>query len=179
MPVRRAGSLKGAQPAARVLEGPVPARKIFGPPGSGIGAWAARPTACRASKRPAFEARFPFGTVTLADAQFPLEVELTGWSPFEPGDADNSSLPVAALEYRFTNRAARAARGRLLLQRQKLHGHWAAIPQAVRPSRRRLHPLERRPGGQAVGRRRVFRHGVRTGCQGELCLVSRRVVGRR
>jgi hypothetical protein len=30
---------------------------------------------------------------------------LTGWSPFEPGDADNSSLPVAALEYRFTSRA--------------------------------------------------------------------------
>ena len=36
----------------------------------------------------------------------PLEVEITGWSPFEPGDADNASLPVAALEYRFTNRTA-------------------------------------------------------------------------
>jgi uncharacterized protein (DUF608 family) len=34
----------------------------------------------------------------------PLEVEITGWSPFEPGDADNASLPVAALEYHFTNR---------------------------------------------------------------------------
>ena len=33
----------------------------------------------------------------------PLEVELTGWSPFSPGDADNSSLPVAGIEYRFFN----------------------------------------------------------------------------
>ena len=32
-----------------------------------------------------------------------MTVELTGWSPFEPGDADNASLPVAALEYHFTN----------------------------------------------------------------------------
>jgi len=36
----------------------------------------------------------------------PLEVELTGWSPFSPGDADNSSLPVAGVEYRFLNRSS-------------------------------------------------------------------------
>ena len=28
---------------------------------------------------------------------------MTGWSPFVPNEADDSSLPVAALEYRFTN----------------------------------------------------------------------------
>ncbi len=98
-------ALKGAQPAARVLEGPVPARKIFGPPGAGNGdpgATYGLPRFARAS----FQARFPFGTVSLSDPQLPLEIELTGWSPFEPGDADNSSLPVAALEYRFTSRAA-------------------------------------------------------------------------
>ena len=71
-----------------------------------------------------FRVRFPFGSVTLRDRSdassenrtgsdrpcrsqshfpMPLEVEITGWSPFEPGDADNASLPVAALEYRFTN----------------------------------------------------------------------------
>lgn len=33
----------------------------------------------------------------------PVTVELMGWSPFTPGDANNSSLPVIALEYRFTN----------------------------------------------------------------------------
>ena len=47
---------------------------------------------------------FPFGAVTLARSRTcRSSVEITGWSPFEPGDADNSSLPVAALEYRFTN----------------------------------------------------------------------------
>jgi hypothetical protein len=38
----------------------------------------------------------------------PLAVQITGWSPFTPGDADSSSLPAAALEYRFTNTARRA-----------------------------------------------------------------------
>ena len=38
----------------------------------------------------------------------PLQVEITGWSPFEPGDPDNASLPVAALEYRFTNHTRKA-----------------------------------------------------------------------
>ena len=38
----------------------------------------------------------------------PVAVELTGWSPFTPGAADDSSLPVAALEYRFTNRSDKA-----------------------------------------------------------------------
>ncbi len=63
----------------------------------------ALPSACRVSARPRFSARFPFATVSLEDKAVPLQVEITGWSPFEPGDADNSSLPVAALEYRFTN----------------------------------------------------------------------------
>ena len=53
-----------------------------------------------------FRARFPFGAVTLQDPNVPLAMEITGWSPFIPGDADNSSLPVAALEYRFVNPGA-------------------------------------------------------------------------
>ena len=50
-----------------------------------------------------FEARFPFATVKLSDADMPVSAELVGWSPFIPGDADNSSLPVAALEYSISN----------------------------------------------------------------------------
>lgn len=53
-----------------------------------------------------FAARFPFATVKLADEHLPLQVEPAGWSPVTPDDADNSSLPVAALECRFTNRTA-------------------------------------------------------------------------
>ncbi len=96
-------ALPGAQPSARVIEGPVPPWKIFGRPGSGMGFGGATYGLPR-FRNAVFNARFPFGSVSLAD-QWPVEVELTGWSPFEPGDADNASLPVAALEYRFTNRS--------------------------------------------------------------------------
>jgi uncharacterized protein (DUF608 family) len=96
-------SLKGGKPLARVLEGPVPARKIFGPPGTGNGAGGTTYGLPRFGHA-TFRTRFPFGIVALSDSQLPLTVEITGWSPFEPGDPDNSSLPAAALEYRFTNR---------------------------------------------------------------------------
>jgi uncharacterized protein (DUF608 family) len=39
----------------------------------------------------------------LADERVPLHVEITGWSPFIPNDADNSGLPVAAVEYVIHN----------------------------------------------------------------------------
>lgn len=100
-------SVKGEPHLARVLEGPVPARKIFGPRDTGNGA-AGSTYGLPRFARAEFETRFPFGIVRLSDAQVPLEIELTGWSPFTPGDADSSSLPVAAAEYRITNRAARA-----------------------------------------------------------------------
>jgi hypothetical protein len=50
-----------------------------------------------------FEARFPFALVRLDDPDIPLQVTVTGWSPFIPGDADSASLPVAGLEYKFIN----------------------------------------------------------------------------
>ena len=97
-------SVKGQRPVARVLEGPVPARKLFGTPGAGNGA-AGSSFGLPRFANAVFKARFPFGTVVLSDHEVPLNIEITGWSPFEPGDPDNSSLPVAALEYRFTNRS--------------------------------------------------------------------------
>ena len=99
-------SVKGKSPVARVLEGPVPGWKLFGAPGTGNGAGGASfglPRCAQAT----FKTKFPFSTVSLSDPALPLDIELTGWSPFDPGDADNSSLPVAALEYRFTNATRR------------------------------------------------------------------------
>jgi uncharacterized protein (DUF608 family) len=85
---------------ARVLEGPVATWKLRPQfPGQLRNCWAL-PRFRRAS----FEARFPFATVRLNDEEMPLEVELTGWSPFSPGDSNGASLPVACLEYRFSNR---------------------------------------------------------------------------
>ncbi|RJP30959.1 MAG: hypothetical protein C4547_16170 [Phycisphaerales bacterium] len=87
---------------AKVLEGPVPAWKVFGSRGSGNGA-AGTTYGLPRFDEAAFLPRFPFGTVSLRDRDVPLEVTLTGWSPFLPGRADDSSLPVGALEYHFRN----------------------------------------------------------------------------
>jgi len=103
--------VKGAK-TARVLEGPVPMWKImgsasgpsFGEPGNGLsGRTYGLPRFAEAS----FLSRFPFATVSLADPAMPVTAELTGWSPFTPGAADDSSLPVAAIEYRFVNRSTK------------------------------------------------------------------------
>jgi uncharacterized protein (DUF608 family) len=98
-------SVKGPTRVARVVEGPVPGWKLFGRPGTGNGAGGTSFGLPR-FREAHFRTRFPFGLVALRDPEVPLEVEITGWSPFEPGDADNASLPVAALEYRFTNKSA-------------------------------------------------------------------------
>ncbi|MCE9615392.1 MAG: hypothetical protein K8T26_14065 [Lentisphaerae bacterium] len=95
-------SIKGKNPVARVLEGPVPMWKAFGPGGSGNGS-AGKTHGLPRFAEASFLDRFPFGTVTLRDDDVPLAVDVTGWSPFVPGDADSASLPVAALEYRFRN----------------------------------------------------------------------------
>jgi uncharacterized protein (DUF608 family) len=94
--------VKGSKTAAKVLEGPVQDWRIFGKqrtangaPGTSFGL----PRFREAS----FQAQFPFGMITLDDPLIPLEVSLTGWSPFIPGNADDSSLPVGSLEYRFKN----------------------------------------------------------------------------
>ncbi len=87
---------------AKVLEGPIPAWKVFGSPGTGNGA-ARTSYGLPRFDQAAFRARFPFGNVTLRDKEIPLHVRITGWSPLIPGDPDNASLPVGALEYSFTN----------------------------------------------------------------------------
>ena len=92
----------GEEPVATVLEGPVPHWKVFGERGTGNGA-SGKTHGLPRFPTATFDTRFPFGTIELGGARLPLNVEVTGWSPFVPGDEDASSLPVAALEYRFTN----------------------------------------------------------------------------
>ncbi|MDR1789041.1 MAG: hypothetical protein LBR12_01565 [Opitutaceae bacterium] len=91
-----------ADNTVRVLEGPVPDWKYFGLPDSGNGL-GGRTYGLPRFRECAFLARFPFATVFLRDPAVPLSVELTAWSPFTPPDADSSSLPAGALEYRFKN----------------------------------------------------------------------------
>ncbi|TVQ28810.1 MAG: hypothetical protein EA382_01195 [Spirochaetaceae bacterium] len=91
-----------------VLEGPVPDWKLFFPWGlqhngaSGNGA-GGKDYGLPRFDRARFTARFPFATIDLERDGSPAACTLSAWSPFTPGNADDSSLPVAALEYRFTN----------------------------------------------------------------------------
>ncbi len=94
--------IKGQPASARVLEGPIPDWKKFGNRDAGLGHPGANWGLPR-FKTAEFLARFPFGKVSLNDPHLPMLAEVTGWSPFIPTDADNSSLPVAGLEYRFKN----------------------------------------------------------------------------
>jgi uncharacterized protein (DUF608 family) len=94
--------VKGSSNTARVLEGPVPRWKAFGLPDTGNGAGGKTYGLPRFAEA-TFQTRFPFGVIQLRDKKLPLEVEITGWSPFIPSNADDSSLPAAAMEYRFRN----------------------------------------------------------------------------
>ncbi|MEN8202333.1 MAG: GH116 family glycosyl hydrolase [Bacteroidota bacterium] len=95
-------TVKGIENGAKVLEGPMADWKVFGnsATGNGMGKGA---DGYPHFEKATFSSRFPFATVNLEDADVPLEISITGWSPFIPGDADNSSLPVASLEYTLKN----------------------------------------------------------------------------
>ncbi len=103
-------SIRGGARLARILEGPVPEWKLFGSPGTGNGASGSSFGLPRFSSA-TFRAHFPFATVNLRERGIGLQVAVTGWSPFEPGNADHSSLPVAALEYCFTNHSTKSMDG--------------------------------------------------------------------
>lgn len=95
-------SVKGYANGAKVLEAPVPTWKLFGLARAGKG------RGDRDYGFPRFESgkflsRFPFATLELEDKGIPLQVTVTGWSPFIPTDEDNSGLPSGALEYQFKN----------------------------------------------------------------------------
>ena len=128
-------SIKGEPNLARVAEGPVPAWKRFGLKDSGNGGGGATWGLPRFGHA-RFEARFPFGTVTLEDGQAPLKVEITGWSPFEAADPDSSSLPFAALEYRLLNPTARLLTGVFSFNARNF--------MAVEKGEKAVHPI---PGG--------------------------------
>ena len=102
-------SIKDMPGSARVLEGPVPGWKKYGQWGDGRGAEGTSFGLAR-FREAWFRARFPFGEVGLRDDKLPLAVTITGWSPFIPTDADNSSLPVGGIEYRFTNTSVAASK---------------------------------------------------------------------
>ncbi len=102
--------IKDRPESARVLEGQVPKWKIFGQPQAGNGLHGTTFGLPRCNTE-WFTFKFPFAAVILDYPGVPMKVEITGWSPFIPGDADNSSMPVAALEYTFINNGRKTVEG--------------------------------------------------------------------
>lgn len=108
-------SFPGRPDLARVLEGPLPDYKRWtnglAPPwhgGScGFGHASGPQHGLPHLDSAAFAARFPFAEVALAGEEWPLQVAVEAWSPFIPGDADASGLPVAALTWRIRNPGTR------------------------------------------------------------------------
>jgi len=97
--------VKGLDNGARVLEGQVPEWRRFGMPMSGKGSSGANYGLPRFHEA-SFRATFPFCDISLADDNMPVRVHITGWSPFIPGDADNSGLPAGIVEYTIKNTSA-------------------------------------------------------------------------
>jgi uncharacterized protein (DUF608 family) len=95
-------AVKGMKNGAKVLEGPVPDWKKFGRLNAGNGSEGST-TGLPRFRNASFLARFPFGHLDISDEDLPLKIKITGWSPFIPTDDNNSSLPVAAMEYHFVN----------------------------------------------------------------------------
>jgi len=95
-------AVKGIANGSKVLEGPVPDWKKFGRQSAGNGLEGST-TGLPRFRNASLLTRFPFSYLDISDNDLPLKTKVTGWSPFIPTDDDNSSLPVAALEYQFIN----------------------------------------------------------------------------
>ena len=96
----------GEHPVSRVVEAPVPDPNFFIRYGDSGNGHHGRDFGLPRFEHGEFSARFPFATVQLHDDHLPVAAQIVGWSPFVPNEEDASSLPVAALEYTFTNTSA-------------------------------------------------------------------------
>lgn len=87
----------------RLLEGPFPPEKIYNlglkSQGYNGGGFEGLPR----FRDCTFRGEYPFGEVSLSDAEIPLSVTITGFNPFIPLDDLNSSIPCAILEYTLRN----------------------------------------------------------------------------
>ena len=101
----------GDEPAARLLETEVPKALYYtSVPEAGRGTFATpkgRIYGLPRFREGCFSAQFPFACLRLSDPDFPVRAELRAWSPFIPGNADASSLPMAAIEYTLQNASDR------------------------------------------------------------------------
>jgi non-lysosomal glucosylceramidase len=82
----------------RLLEGPVPFYQYEGSSGA-----IATNHGLPRFKDVSFEAAYPFGQVNLRTPQVPINVKIRSFNPFIPADIDNSSIPMAVLDFELMN----------------------------------------------------------------------------
>lgn len=87
----------------RLLEGPVPFYQYEGASGA-IATNHGLPRFSEAT----FEAAYPFGQVNLSTTQLPVTVKMKAFNPLIPGDVDNSSIPVAVIDFEIRNNSDEA-----------------------------------------------------------------------
>ncbi len=82
----------------RLLEGPLPFYQYEGPSGA-ISTNHGLPRFEEVS----FDAAYPFGQVSLQTPKVPLKVKIKGFNPLIPCDIENSSIPLAVVDFELTN----------------------------------------------------------------------------
>ncbi|MFA5814556.1 MAG: GH116 family glycosyl-hydrolase [Bacteroidales bacterium] len=82
----------------RLLEGPVPFYLYQGSQGA-----VATNHGLPRFKEASFDAAYPFGQVNLKTPQVPVEVKIKAFNPLIPGDIDNSSIPMAVIDFELAN----------------------------------------------------------------------------
>ncbi|HTQ10033.1 MAG TPA: GH116 family glycosyl hydrolase, partial [Fimbriimonadaceae bacterium] len=90
----------------RLVEGPIPPEKIYDQGLQGQGFRKVGHEGLPRFRSAEFTNRYPFGIVTLSDPRLPVTVEIEGWNPFIPLDAENSGIPCAVVSYSIANRSA-------------------------------------------------------------------------
>ncbi len=88
----------GGRKDLRLLEGPVPFYEYEGSSGS-----VATNHGLPRFSDVTFEAAYPFGQVNLSTPQVPVKVKIKAFNPLIPGDIDNSSIPIAILDFELEN----------------------------------------------------------------------------
>lgn len=91
---------------ARLVEGPMPIERIYDQGLKGQGFREGGQEGLPRLRQCSFKGEYPFGTVSLSDADIPLTIKITGFNPFIPLDDKNSSIPCAILEYTLKNPSA-------------------------------------------------------------------------
>lgn len=126
--------IKGLKNGVKVLEGQVPDWKMFGQRGTGNGA-AGSTYGLPRFEHATFRTEFPFGSIDLNDKDLPLNVNLRGWSPFIPTEEDDSSLPVGAIEYSFTNTGKESIEAVFSFNTKNFLANTEGVMNAIRPTK--------------------------------------------